>query len=193
MAVRHIARILAFVAVVLIPDPARADMSVDIIRIQCLSALGKVTVDTATTWNVCTDARCRNLQALQAHDMYEIGAFLKRFQASPFLCALPDEKTATVGIVDHGIDRGGDPWLRLEFKVGNLVVGHADTTEKNIDVSMDVISAPASVAFRACVTPVNGFMGLPDSIRCEQSWTDYNGKTMVDGQEKSRIYVPAVR
>lgn len=63
---------------------------------------------------------------LQAHDMYESGAFLKHFEASPFLCALPDGKTATVGIVDHGIDRGGDPWLRLEFKVGNLVVGHAD-------------------------------------------------------------------
>jgi hypothetical protein len=186
--VSRIAVALAIVTAAWLPRAAHADPAFELIRIQCLPALGKVMVDTFTEWDICTS--CKGFQALRAQGVYEVGAFLDHFGTSPFSCSFPDGKTATVRISDHGFDKIGDTWLKLEFKLGETLVGSTDTNGSNINAWMQDIPDPASVAFRTCVTSVDGFMGLPQMIHCNQRWIDYDGHTMVNGQKDSEYYTP---
>lgn len=187
--VNRLAVALAIITTAWLPRAAHADAAFEVIRIQCLPALGKVMVDTFTEWDLCTS--CKEFQALRTQGVYEVGAFLERFRTSPFSCSLQDGKTATVRISDHGFDKIGDTWLKLEFKLGQTLVGSTDTNGSNINAWMQDIPDPASIAFRVCVTPVDGFMGLPQTIRCNQRWIDLDGRTMVNGQKKSEYYTPA--
>lgn len=191
--VSRVAQALAIVAAVFLPSAAHADAAYQMIRIQCLPALGKVTVDTFTEWNACSDVSCENLRSLGSQGVYEAGAFLNRFRRTPFSCLLPDRKTAILRISDHGVDKTGNTWLRLEFELGNLVAGSIDTSGSNVDAWMENISNPASVAFRVCTVPEDAFMGLSQPIHCDQRWINYNGHAVIDGAKNSQDYTPSTR
>ncbi|MDP9651971.1 hypothetical protein [Paraburkholderia caledonica] len=184
---------LAMAAAVLLPSRADADVAYQMIRIQCLPALGKVSVDTFTEWNICSDASCKNLRPLNSQGVYEMGAFLNHFERTPFSCPLPDGKTATVRISDQGVDNIGETWLQLEFKLGDLVVGTADTNRSNISAWMENESDPASAAFRVCTAPDSAFMEFSQTLHCNQRWIDYSGHAMNPGANDSRDYMPDSR
>jgi hypothetical protein len=170
---------------------ALADVASDFVSIRCLSSLDRVSVGSFTMWDVCENGRCVNDSPLPTQGTYEAQIFLERFEQAPFSCVFSDGRTASVRIVDHGEKQQGDPWLTLEFKVDELVVGHESTRNGNFDAQMDGLPSPKSVAFTACDTPEMAFQELPPTIKCIRSWTDQKGHPIVEGRHDSLEYLPS--
>jgi hypothetical protein len=165
------------VGVLFFSQIACADTPSGFVRIQCVTALHRMQIDSFSVWDIC-QAGCPQAEDLAAEGIYLVQDFIQKHLHRPFECDLGTGKKVVMSILDHWSGKV-IPGFNFDIKIDDRLVVPVGTIEGDTELNLEIqayaqsaqysnkIDRTALVTASDCYLSGKGMVLLPDSIHCD--------------------------